>query len=229
MIALADLLAAGVSLIFGAMVLNQYLSRKKPFQLAWSIALFMFGAASLAAALGSTLGWNPILAKTYYFFGAMIVVGYFALGTVYLLFSETAARIYLYVLLAMTAVSAALIIGAEVDTARLAPDQWEALIRTTAMKILTISLNTIGTIIIVGGAVYSAIKYFQKTGDLDRVISNGLIAGGVFIIASGGTLGGLFKVGGDASQALQSVFQAIGIAVMFAGFIKASQPPKERS
>lgn len=226
MIAFFDLLATVVSFIFGVMVFNQYLTRRKPYQLAWSIGLLMFAAASLAEALSDLGGWTPLLVKVYYLFGATLTVGYFALGSAFLLLSERTARGVAVLLGALTIIAIFLISGAGVDATRLADESWRALDRSVAMKVLSISINSIGSFFIIGGAIWSSVKFFQKTGDVTRVLGNVLIAAGVLVVASGGTLAGLLGIGGEHSFAVQSVLQAIGVSIMFTGFLQASKPPK---
>ena len=76
--------AALVSAIFAAQLLRQFLAKHRPHQLAWTIALAMFAAATLATAAGVRDGWTPALFRAYYLFGAMINVPFLAAGTMYL-------------------------------------------------------------------------------------------------------------------------------------------------
>jgi len=77
--------AAAASAAFAAAVLRQYAARRRPYQLAWGIALSMFAAASLALTVGVAAGWTPLTFKLYYLFGAVLNVPWLALGTVELL------------------------------------------------------------------------------------------------------------------------------------------------
>src|SRR3990170_268521 len=123
------LIATAVSLIFAYMVFRQYVERRKPYQLAWSVALLMFALASAAMTVGALSGWTPFLAKTFYLFGASLVVGYLALGTIYLLAPRWVGHATLVVLLGLTAYFLALIIPAPVDEARLTTESWKAMER----------------------------------------------------------------------------------------------------
>jgi len=53
------LVAAAVAAAFSALVAKRYLAHRRPFQLAWVLALAMYSAASLAVVLGMTGGWTP--------------------------------------------------------------------------------------------------------------------------------------------------------------------------
>src|SRR2546427_2822737 len=77
--------AALISATFAFLLGRQWSARRRPHQLAWTVALAMFMVATLAAAQGVRLGWTPGLFRAYYLFGAMINVPFLAVGTVYLL------------------------------------------------------------------------------------------------------------------------------------------------
>ena len=77
--------AAAASAAFAVAVLRQYAARRRPYQLAWGIALSMFTVASLALTAGVVAGWTPVSFKLYYLFGAVLNVPWLALGTVELL------------------------------------------------------------------------------------------------------------------------------------------------
>ena len=77
------LVATVVSVVFAAQVFRQYLQRRRPYQLIWSIALLMFGLGALAETLATLGSWNESLVKIYYLFGGTLVVGYLGLGTLY--------------------------------------------------------------------------------------------------------------------------------------------------
>jgi hypothetical protein len=78
------IIAAAVSFVFAGLLLRQYLPKRKPHQLVWSIAMLLFGIASLTEAIGLLSGWTEMLVKTWYLFGGVLVVGYLALGTLYI-------------------------------------------------------------------------------------------------------------------------------------------------
>ncbi|MDQ3549719.1 MAG: hypothetical protein M3439_12975, partial [Chloroflexota bacterium] len=77
----ATLLALGCCLV----VLRDHLARPKSAGLVWTIAFAIFGIAALAEVIGTLVGWTPLLARIYYVLGATLVVGYLALGELYLL------------------------------------------------------------------------------------------------------------------------------------------------
>jgi hypothetical protein len=79
------LLSALLSLVFAAMVFDQWLQRRHSFQLVWSIGLVFYGIATGCEFLGGAFGWNPGLYRTWYLVGAFLVPAYLGAGTLYLL------------------------------------------------------------------------------------------------------------------------------------------------
>ena len=77
-----------------------------------------------------------------------------------------------------------------------------------------------GTVILVGGAAWSAYGTWRRHGAPSRLVANILIAAGALIVASVSTLTRLFH-----AYELFYVGQAIGVLVMFAGFMAAQRAP----
>lgn len=218
------LIAAVVSFIFGILVLRQYLSRRKPFQLFWTLGLFMFFIGSSAETIATLTSWTDSLAKTYYFFGAMITVGFLAMGTIYLLARPLVAKICLAILFAISILAFLMLATATVDTAKMQEAAWEwKEVMPTSARIVPITINSLGSLILIGGAVYSAWVTWRQKQHYERMIANILIAAGVLVIGGAHALGGLFGLG---RQALLSIAMAIGVTIMFLGFLEAGRPTK---
>jgi hypothetical protein len=213
-------IAVAAAAAFATAVLLQYAQRHKPYQLAWGIALSMFAVASLALTLGVAVGWSPSNFKLYYLFGAILNVPWLALGTVLLLGRRTAARVYLGCLLAFSAVSVALVVLAPVTSADLAsslvPEGRRFL--PLAVRLLAVSGNVAGTLLVIGGAVVSGLALRRRRELRPRFEGNLLIALGVAFAAGGGVFAFL-----DQSGKLGAGL-AVGACVMYLGFWRASTP-----
>jgi uncharacterized membrane protein YhaH (DUF805 family) len=214
--------AAAASAAFAVAVLRQYAARRRPYQLAWGIALSMFTVASLALMAGVVAGWSPVSFKLYYLFGAVLNVPWLALGTVELLAGPTARRAYLAALTAFTLVSVVLVALARVTAAdlagRLLPEGKEFL--PVAVRALAVVGNTVGTLVVVGGAVASGLAMRSRRDLRPRFEGTLLIALGVLLAASGGVLAFL------ASSDKLALGLAVGASVMYLGFRRASAPAR---
>jgi hypothetical protein len=78
-------LSSLLSFIFAAMVGDQWLRRRQPYQLVWTIGLLWYGISAGTEFLGSAFGWSEPLYRTWYLIGAFGVAAYLGLGTVFLL------------------------------------------------------------------------------------------------------------------------------------------------
>lgn len=211
--------ATAASAAFAVAVLRQYAARRRTHQLAWGVGLAMFALASLALMTGVAAGWTPFGFKVYYLFGAMLNVPWLALGTVSLLAGPLARRAYLAGLALFTAASTVLLALAEVGAADVAgrlPEGRELL--PVPVRVLAVLGNTVGTIVVVGGAVASGLALRHRRELRPRFEGNLLIALGVLLAASGGVLAFL-----DRSDKL-AVGLALGASVMYVGFRRASAP-----
>jgi hypothetical protein len=212
-------IAAAASAAFAAAVLRQYAARRRPHQLAWGIALSMFAVASLALTAGVAAGWTPLSFKLYYLFGAVLNVPWLALGTVQLLAGRTMRRAYMAGLAAFTALSVVLVALARVTPADLAarlPEGRDFL--PVAVRALAVLGNTVGTVVVVAGAVASGLALRSRRDLRPRFEGTLLIALGVLLAAGGGVFAFL------ASSDKLAAGLALGASVMYLGFRRASGP-----
>jgi len=197
-----------------AIVIARDAKRKpRPDKLAWAVAFTLFAMASLCEVIGSLSEWTPFLVRTYYLAGAVLVVGYLALGELYLLAGNKIARVAPGATILVTAFATALVFNSPVDETKLAHEGWEALERSIALTITTITLNAGGTLVIVGGLLYSAWKFKRAGLYRNRMIGCVLIAVGTLIVAMGGTATRL------GQREYFYVMMSIGVATIFLGYL----------
>lgn len=210
---IATLLALGCCVA----VLRDYVARPRPAGITWTIAFAIFAAAAGAEVVGTLAGWTELLARLYYVLGATLVVGYLALGELYLLMRRERVDRIAGLLVLLSALAIALVWNAEIR-GNLDEDGWQALERGAALTTLTILLNTVGTLVLVGGTLYSAVS-FQRRGIMrNRMLGCLLIAAGTLTVASGGTLTRL------GSHQYLYVAMSLGITLIFAGYARARKP-----
>ena len=222
------LLATVISAAFAATLWRQYRRRPRAYLAAWAVALAIYAVAALTEVIGAASGWNPLLYRIYYFFGGITVVGVLALGTIYLL-APRFGRVALWLLVVLAAIGLAGIVGTSlqpglldthqvpsVDTIRL-----EQGIFNVVAILMAAVLNIVGSVILIGGALWSAYGAWRRGSAQSRLVANILIAGGAFIVAGASTLFRVFHV-----YELFYVGQAIGVLVMFSGFLAAQRTPR---
>jgi hypothetical protein len=82
---LLPLVAALLAGIFALLLVDQWLRRRRPYQLVWAVGVAMFGVAATAEVLGSVAGWDVTLYRAWYLTGAVWVAAWLGFGTVLLL------------------------------------------------------------------------------------------------------------------------------------------------
>jgi hypothetical protein len=82
---LLPLASSIVSFVFAAFVADQWLERRRAYQLVWTAGLLWYGISAGTEFIGSAFGWSEPLYRAWYLFGAFGVAAYLGLGTIYLL------------------------------------------------------------------------------------------------------------------------------------------------
>ena len=227
--------AAVVSATFASLLARQWLTRHRPHQLAWTVALTMFTLATLATAEGVRAGWTPGLFRMYYLFGAMINVPFLAAGTVYLLAKRRwIGHASAAVVVVAAAYGTAVLLGARLDAAAMAgvrgiPEARSAFTGSPLARTLSRYYSYTAFTVVVLGAVWSAFRLRRQraapnAAHLQRLASgNILIAAGTFVVAAASIAIRLGR--GSTPAVLFSVGLLAGISLMFGGFLRTRPRP----
>lgn len=78
-------LASLLSFVFALLVGDQWIRRRRAYQLVWTIGLLLYGIAAGVDFLAAAGGWNESLYRTWYLAGAFGSAAYLGLGTIFLL------------------------------------------------------------------------------------------------------------------------------------------------
>lgn len=217
-----------VSTIFAGLVLHRYTYRHGKHLLLWGIGMIFYAIGSFCEAFYGYWGWNPLVFRLWYLFGAILVAAWLGQGTVYLLVREKWARGLMILLVAGSLYGFIRVFTAELDPTLMTSSSGMGMemsghaIVTPGVRILTPFFNIYGTITLVGGAAYSAWLFWRKRVLLHRTLGNILIAVGAMAPAFGGAfsrfgLPGALYIG-----------ELLGAIVMFVGFIRATTPMEEK-
>ncbi|MHC5114836.1 MAG: hypothetical protein ACYTGP_10465 [Planctomycetota bacterium] len=190
----------------------------------WGVGVFFFG---LGTALESTItlaGNTPTLTRVWYWAGA-ILGGYpLATGSVYLLAPRRTAH-------ALTAASMVVVVFASVmvmltplDASALEPHRPSgAAIEWQWIRLLTPLINGYAALFLVGGALWSAVRFARTGGHGARAIGTALIAAGGLLPGIGG---GMAKAG--VVEALY-VGELLGLTLIWFGYEACVRAPAWRT
>jgi len=223
---LVPLAASIVAFGFALLLVRRYLTRRRPAELLWAIALLMYAGASVALFLGVLDGWSAPEYRTYWLFGAVLNVPYLAAGELFLLAKDARVRWpTLVLLLFATAVAVARIRTAPLDTGALVADLprgAEAWVGDSLALDLARFYAFPTYAFLVGGTVWSAWRMRGRSEKRDRFLGTLAIAVGATVVAAGSA----FALTGNVVGF--SLTLTTGIAVMFWGFLRASRQPTAR-
>jgi hypothetical protein len=216
-----------VSFVFAALIFRRYLRRKGAHLLLWGIGMVFYGIGGFCEAYYGAKGWNDLVFRLWYLFGAILVAAWLGQGTVYLLAKPRWANLLMIVLGLASFYGLARVFSAEVDPVMMTSSLHTGselsgrAIVTPGVRLLTPFFNIYGTLTLVGGAAYSAWIFWRKRILLHRAIGNVLIAVGAILPAFGGT----FSRFGISGALYISEF--LGAILMFIGFIRSITPMEQ--
>ena len=95
-----------ISFFAAYLVFRRYFIRKGPYLLLWGLGLLFYGIGGFCEAYYGALGWNALIFRLWYLFGAILVAAWLGQGTVYLLVKRKWANISMVILLAASLYSA---------------------------------------------------------------------------------------------------------------------------
>lgn len=206
-------LTAIVALAFAFVVLKRWYYGRKLYSLFWGIGLLFFGAGAGMEAIYGYAGWNPLVFRLWYLFGAFFAAAWLGLGTAFLLMRRRWAWVLFAILLIASIFAAYRVFSAQLDPGQMLSGEMSGhAIVTPGVRILTPFFNIFGTVLLVGGAIYSAWLFWRKRVLLNRVVGNILIAAGALLPA----FGGVFQRAGIPT--LLYLSELLGVIIMFVGF-----------
>ncbi len=212
------LASAILSFIYAAVVFKRYASHRSGHQqlFVWGIGLIFYGIGGACEAFTGAFGFNPIVLKVWYLFGAILVAAWLGQGTVFLLARAQWVRLTTIILTVASIFAAFAVIFAGVDpTYQAGAELTGKAFTTTWIRMLTPFFNIYGTVTLSGGALYSAWLFWRKRVLPNRMIGNILIAAGAMAPAFGGALNRFGLPG-------LYLGEFIGVFLMYIGFMQAT-------
>jgi hypothetical protein len=215
-----------ISFVFAFMVLKKWADRRQPFLLLWGLGFIMYGIGGAMEAIYGFSGWNSLVFRLWYLFGAILVAAWLGQGTVYLLVRRKIGNVRLaHILMAILAVGSLYalfkVAGARLDPQLLESDQLQGVaIVSSGVRVLTPFFNIYGTVMLAGGAIYSAYYFWKTRSAANRMIGNILIAAGAMMPGFGGALQRL------GIPSVLYIGEFLGVVVMFIGYLYTSRPQR---
>jgi hypothetical protein len=186
----------------------------------WALAMGAYALATWALVLGLGFGWGAQNFRLFYWLGAIVNVPFLAAGSVFLVLGPIAGRRFAYGVGAWSALGAAatwlapLKSATETDGIPEGKELFDFIIEVGGVsvpgpRLFAAFAGGVATLIIVGLAGYSAVKFWRSNRRL--AVGNWLIVAGTIAPAFGGSLTALGEAAGFAVALL------IGAVLLWTG------------
>ncbi len=214
--------------VFSFLVLRSWWQKRRSHLFAWGVGLALYFVASFAQ-VWLKFGWDPTLYRLWYWCGALMIPPWLGQGTVFLLVRR--GSIARNAFAALVLVSAMTFVWMFI-TPLTPPEPWVVganLVELTdqimppfsgSVRAFVPITNGIGTLMLVGGAVYSARLFAAKQIMRNRVIGNWFIAAGGILPATGG-----YFIRLDMT-AFKYTADVLGVILIFVGYLFATAVPR---
>ena len=182
------ILSTLISAAFAWVILARYRLKRQSYHLLWwGIGIATYGVGTLIESLVTLFGWQSALFKAWYIAGALLGGAPLAVGTIYLLFGRRAGRIAVVLLLTAVGVTSIFVILSPVRIDLVDPTMlsgkalaWQSIRRVSPF------INSLAALFLVGGAIYSAVRFFGHPESRHVSIGNIFIAVGALLPGVGG-------------------------------------------
>lgn len=229
MLSYLPVLTTVVTVPFTILVFRRWArSRTNPALFFWGVGLIFYSTGAFTESLYSIFGWNEswgeLNFRLFYLSGAILVAAWLGQGTVFFLWRRIAVATSI-VLAVGSVYSVYAVFTAPLDPTLLIAGVSELTgigVLPTGVRLLPLFFNLYGVVALVGGALWSALMYFRRRTEADRMIGNLLIAAGGILP---GISGSLSRLGFDGRYPSELA----GAALLFWGFIIVSRHVTSRS
>jgi len=178
-----------IALGFASVILRRYWQRRSgPQLLWWGIGILLYGVGTATEASVTLFGWSAPLFRAWYISGALLGGAPLAQGTVYLLTRRPVANRLAVALVLWVSVAAVFVMLSPIDFALVDPHRLSGrVMEWTWVRAFSPPVNTCAAIFLIGGAVYSALRFRRNPAMHHRNVGNVLIAVGALLPGIGGT------------------------------------------
>ncbi len=208
------IVSTAVAAAFGTMLWRHW--RRKPgarYLLWWMIGVILYGVGTATEALTTLFGWHEPIFRSWYVAGALLGGAPLAQGTVYLLLKRKTADRLTVAMLTYIAIAAAFVVATPLELSLVEPNRLSGEVMAWQwVRLFSPLVNLYAVVFLVGGAIWSAVRYRRSGGQRSRIVGNVLIAVGAILPGIGG---GFARAG---RVEVLYVGELVGLVLIWAGY-----------
>ena len=198
---------------FAFVLWRHWRSNPKRYLLWWMIGVGLYALGTLTEAFTTLFGWNEVVFRTWYIAGALLGGAPLAQGTAYLLLKRRTADRISVALISYVAMASVFVILTPLQLDLVEPHRLSGDVMTWQwVRLFSPLANTYALFMLVGGAIWSAIRYRKTQGAGPRATGNWLIAIGALLPG----IGGSFTRAGYVEVLYAA--EIIGLVMIFFGY-----------
>lgn len=208
-----------LALFFAARLWRRYRERGGTHHAWWIIGMLTYAAGTLTESLTTLIGWHEPVFRAWYITGALLGGAPLAQGTVYLLTSRRVANRLTALLVTLVVLAAVCVIASPIDYSLVQPHRLTGrVLEWQWVRIFSPFINLYAVTFLIGGAIFSALRYRRRAETYHRYLGNLTIAVGALLPGIGGT----FTRFGHTE--VLYVTELMGLLLIYAGFYLNTHP-----
>jgi len=201
------------SIYFVREIYLHYKHRQTKYLLWWTIGVLTFGLGTSAESVNALFGWYDINLKYWYIVGALLGGFPLAQGSVYLLMKRNFANATTVIVVTLIVIASVSVILSPIQI----PEGFDykltgAVLEWKWVRLFSPFINIYAFVFLVGGAIYSAYKYYKQTNKEARFKGNIYIALGGLLPGIGGTFTRMGYVN------VLYVTELLGLVLIYVGY-----------
>ncbi|MBS4044546.1 MAG: hypothetical protein KGZ59_12105 [Chitinophagaceae bacterium] len=201
------------SIYFLFEIYPHYKSRNKSYLLWWTVGVLTFGLGTLTESINILFGWSELNLRCWYIVGALLGGFPLAQGSVYLLMNKKFANYTSFIFITLIIIASITIFITPINL----PSDFSGKLSGKVfswswVRYFSPFINLYSFIFLVGGAIYSAIKYSKLVDQQIKFKGNILIAMGALLPG----IGGSFTRAGYVNVLF--VTELIGLILIYIGY-----------
>jgi len=210
-----------MALGFSGVLVQRFRSRPGSLHLLWwAIGVATYAAGTLTESLTTLLGWQEPVFRAWYITGALMGGAPLAQGTVYLLLPRRRAHLLTGILLATIVTAGTCVLLSPIRYDLVEPYRLSGrVLEWSWVRLFSPFINLYAVTFLIGGAIYSAIRYWRRKETHHRAVGNVWIAVGALLPG----VGGAFTRFGHTE--VLYVTELLGLVAIYVGYRLAVSHP----